>query len=585
MNSTRIALGQINTIVGDLKGNTAKILDHIEQARALGVDIIAFPELAVTGYPPEDLLLKPKFVQDNLRHLDRIIAASKNMAVIVGFVDMREDLYNAAAIIQDRQIVGIYHKIYLPTYGVFDEDRYFQAGAATPVFSLCDTTVGVNICEDMWYPTGPSSAQSAKGALLIVNINGSPYHIAKRASRERMLATRAFDDLVIVAYVNLVGGQDELIFDGGSIIFDQRGEVIARGSQFEEDLVVADLDVEGVFRTRLHDPRRRKERRLLTAESNSPKPSSDAASDVSARPAGREMLPQAGEKRTIYPSGSYGEIYSALVLGTRDYVHKNHFSKVVIGLSGGIDSSLTAVIAADALGAENVVGVRMPSRFTSKESMEDAEQLAGNVGIEMLTIGIEPAFKPMLQMMEAAFKGTNPNVAEENMQARIRGNILMALSNKFGYLVLTTGNKSELATGYSTLYGDMAGGFSPLKDVYKTTVYGLARYREDRDAGSCIPLRVFEKAPTAELRPGQRDVDSLPPYEVLDPILMSYVEEDRSFDEIVGIGFDVTTVQRVISMVDRSEYKRRQSPPGLKITPRAFGRDRRLPITNHYSEL
>ena len=580
MNSFRIALAQINTIVGDLDGNTAKILERIEQARSLGANLIAFPELAITGYPPEDLLLKPKFVRDNLQRLSQIVAGSKGIAAIVGFVDMREDLYNAAAIIQDGELIGVYHKIYLPTYGVFDEDRYFQAGTQSPVFTLGNTVVGVNICEDIWYPAGPTTSQSAKGALIIVNINGSPYHLGKRASRERMLATRAVDDLVVVAYVNLVGGQDELVFDGGSVIFDQRGDVVAWGSEFEEDLVVADLDLDSVFRTRLHDPRRRKEKRLLTAREGEPEmPAMPPAGVVAARPPLMERHPR------LYDSGSNEEIYSALVLGTRDYVQKNRFKKVIIGLSGGIDSSVTATIAVDALGAENVKGVRMPSRYTSRESLEDAEELARNLGIELMTISIEPAFQAMLEMMKDAFRGTQPNVAEENIQARIRGNILMALSNKFGYLVLTTGNKSELATGYSTLYGDMAGGFAPLKDVYKTTIYHLASHRNEWSDGAPIPPRVLVKAPSAELRPGQRDVDSLPPYEVLDPILRAYVEDDRSFEEIVRMGFDTATVKRVISMVDRNEYKRRQAPPGIKITPRAFGRDRRLPITNWYAGL
>ncbi|TAK35776.1 MAG: NAD+ synthase [Chloroflexota bacterium] len=571
----RIALAQINCTVGDLGGNMARILAEIDRARELGADLVAFPELAITGYPPEDLLLKPHFIEDNLAHLRRVIAASQGIAVVVGFVDLRDDLYNAAAVIQNGHLLGIYHKVYLPTYGVFDEDRYFQMGEEYPVFAFGDVVVGVNICEDIWYPAGPTSVQSARGAQLIVNINGSPYHRAKRAQRERMLATRATDDLVIVAYVNMVGGQDELVFDGGSVIFNQRGQLVARASQFEEDLLVADLDLSSVLQTRLHDPRRRKEHRML-------RPAREehgvitAQAPIEDRP--RPALPQV--PRHVSEPGSPEEIYAALVLGTRDYVHKTGFQTVLIGLSGGIDSAITATIAVDALGPENVVGVLMPSRYTSTASVEDAERTARALGIKLLCISIEPAFQAMLQMLSGVFAGTQPGAAEENLQARIRGNILMAISNKFGYLVLTTGNKSEYATGYTTLYGDMAGGFAVLKDVYKTTLYDLARYRNTQS--QVIPDRVFTKAPSAELSPGQRDVDTLPPYEMLDPILRAYVEADRSFEEIVAMGFDAEVTKKVIVMVDRNEYKRRQAPPGVKITPRAFGRDRRLPITNRY---
>ncbi|MBI2954769.1 MAG: NAD+ synthase [Chloroflexi bacterium] len=580
MRSLRIALAQINTTVGDLDGNAWKIVQSIRRAKELGTDIVAFPELAVTGYPPEDLVLKPKFVADNVERLRDIAAETEGIVAIVGFVDLQEDLYNAAAVIQNRSIVGVYRKMFLPTYGVFDEDRYFQAGAECPVFAFGDTVLGVNICEDIWYPVGPATAQAFGGAELIVNINGSPYHVAKSASRERMLATRAVDELVIVAYVNMVGGQDELVFDGGSVIFDQRGEVVARGSQFEEDLVVADLDIEAVFRTRLHDPRRRKGRHIF-----------ESLGDPAAQLVGSSPLvqhpkpPLSGSKPKLYiPPGNPGEVYAALVLGTHDYASKNGFKQVVIGLSGGIDSSLTAVIAADALGPQNVFGVRMPSRFTSQPSMEDAEQLALNLGIHLLTVPIEPPFQAMLETLAEAFRGTAVGIAEENLQARIRGNILMALSNKFGYLVLTTGNKSELAVGYSTLYGDMAGGYNLLKDVVKTEVYELARYRNGKEAKAPIPERVFTKAPSAELRPNQRDEDTLPTYDMLDPIVKAYVEEDKSFEEIVALGYDEQMVKRVISMIDKSEYKRRQAPPGIKITPRAFGRDRRLPITNAYRQ-
>ncbi|MBI4319489.1 MAG: NAD+ synthase [Chloroflexi bacterium] len=578
MRALRLALAQVNMTVGDLDGNTAKVLEYIGRAKGLGVDIIAFPELAITGYPPEDLLLKPSFIAENIRRLERIVEQSKGIGVIVGFVDAGEDLYNAAAVIWDGELLRIYHKMYLPTYGVFDEDRYFQAGNESPVFALGDVVVGVNVCEDMWYPGGPIAAQAAAGAQVLVNINGSPYHAGKRAFRERMLATRASDELVVIAYVNMVGGQDELVFDGGSVIIDQQGNLVARGSQFEEDLVVADLELESVFRTRLHDPRRRKERRRWE-EAGVP-----ATVQRPALPS-RPKPPLPARAPTIYePPGSAAEVYTALVLGTRDYVRKNSFKQVLIGLSGGIDSSLTATIAVDALGAENVFGVAMPSRFSADASTEDAVELAANLGISLRTISIEPAFRAMLEMLSEPFRGTPFGIAEENVQARIRGMILMALSNKLGYLVLTTGNKSELATGYSTLYGDMAGGFNALKDVLKTKVYELAHYRNARGPGSPIPGRVLEREPTAELRPDQRDVDTLPPYPLLDDVLRAYVEEDRSFEAMVAMGFEEGLVKRVVEMVDRSEYKRRQAPPGIKITVRAFGRDRRLPISNRYRQ-
>jgi NAD+ synthase (glutamine-hydrolysing) len=558
-----------------LQGNGQKILDYIGRAREFGVDLLAFPELAITGYPPEDLLLKPDFIQANLDCLQQIVKGTRSITAIVGFVDSADDIYNAAAIIHDGSLARVYHKMYLPNYGVFDENRYFQAGTDYPVFTLQGTTVGINICEDIWYPTGPSEVQAlAGGAGVIVTISASPYHAGKGLARERMLATRAADNVAIVAFCNLVGGQDELVFDGNSVIFDERGELVVRGKQFEEDLVVADLDVGSVFRQRLHDPRRRKEK---------------LAADVGkvSRITLPEVKPQ-GEKPPL-PVRSrerlelLAEIYQALVLGTRDYVRKNGFQKVVIGLSGGIDSSLTAAIAVDALGKENVVGAFMPSRYSSEESREDAGKLAENLGIEFLVIPIDEAFQAYLDVLAEPFAGVEPDVTEENVQARIRGSILMALSNKFGWLVLTTGNKSEVSTGYCTLYGDMAGGFAVIKDVPKTLVYQLAGHKNGSAGREVIPRRVFEKAPTAELRPDQRDEDTLGPYATLDPILHAYVEEDRGLDEIVALGFDEATVRRVIGMVDRNEYKRRQAPPGVKITPRAFGKDRRLPITNQYT--
>ena len=570
MRSIRIALAQINVTVGDIEGNKNKILHYIEEARKLGVELVAFPEMAVTGYPPEDLLLKPDFIEANLRALEDIIPATRGITAVVGFVHRDEDIYNAAAVIHDGKLAAVYRKMYLPNYGVFDEDRYFQAGQEYIVFELDGTGVGVNICEDIWHPGGPAEVQAlAGGAEVIVNISASPYHARKVEFRERMLATRAADSVSIVAFCNLVGGQDELVFDGGSVIFDPRGELIARGRQFEEDLVVADLDVEGVFRRRLHDPRRRKEKLLSRWE----------VEVIKLAPVGPKEKPPISEHK-VPRLEPLAEIYKALVTGTRDYVHKNGFRKVVIGLSGGIDSSLTATIAVDALGAENVTGVYMPSRYSSEESRIDAEELARNLGIAFHIIPIDETFQAYLDMLSEVFKGLPHDVTEENIQARIRGNILMALSNKFGWLVLTTGNKSEIGVGYCTLYGDTAGGFAVIKDIPKTLVYKLARYRNS--ISPVIPERVFTKPPSAELRPNQKDTDSLPPYEILDPILHAYVEEDRSIEEIVAMGFDRELVKRVVMMVDRNEYKRRQSPPGVKITPRAFGKDRRLPITNRY---
>ncbi len=575
MLSLRVALAQINPTVGDLEGNKARILDYMDQARDAGADLVAFPELALTGYPPEDLLLKPQFIKDNLACLQEIAAQSKGITAVVGFVDAGDDIYNAAAVLHDGAVAHVYHKVFLPNYGVFDEERYFRRGGEQPIFVIGGVKVGVSVCEDIWYPTGPAAIQSQAGAQLLVNINSSPYDLGKRERRERMVLTRAVDNEVLVCYVNTVGGQDELVFDGSSFVYDQTGRLVAHAGQFQEELLVADLDVESVFRSRLHDPRRREEP-LFPVLADVPTPRIVLSEQP--RAAGKPSLHR---KETALLEGP-AEVYAALVLGTRDYLRKNRFQKVVIGLSGGIDSSLVAAIAVDALGPENVVGVSMPSRYSSQGSRDDAADLARRLGIQMLTIPIEPAFQGMLQMLEEPFRGTQPNIAEENLQARIRGNILMALSNKFGYLVLTTGNKSEMAVGYATLYGDMAGGVAVIKDVPKTLVYRLAEHRNS--LSPVIPESVIVKEPSAELRPNQRDVDSLPPYPTLDPILQAYVEEDRSVEEIVALGYPEAIVRRVVAMVDRAEYKRRQAPPGIKVTPRAFGRDRRLPITNRYVE-
>lgn len=567
----RLALAQINTTVGDIAGNTAKIIDYVRRARADGADVVAFPELAVCGYPPEDLLLKPSFLRQCEAALAEIVAASQDIVVVVGYPEAAEAVYNAAAVICDGRVAGICRKERLPNYGVFDEERYFRPGSPGPLFKLGEDTFAVNICEDIWYPTGPAAVQAAAGAELIININASPYHLGKTRERERMLGTRASDGAAMLAYLNTVGGQDELVFDGQSAIYNQHGEAICRGVAFDEDLVIRDVDLESVFRERLRDPRWRH-------------------LDTGALGTIELTLPDMGPKTALpacpdhVASVRAAEVYQALVLGTRDYVTKNGFGTVLIGLSGGIDSALVATVAADALGPERVVCVSMPSRYSSRGSRSDAQRLAKNLNITLHTISIEPAFRSYLSMLRPVFEGTQPNVAEENLQARIRGMILMSMSNKFGWLVLTTGNKSEMATGYATLYGDMAGGFAVIKDVPKTLVYEVCEYRNEIAGSDIIPRNVLIKPPSAELRPDQKDEDSLPPYSVLDPILQSYVEEDLSFDEIVRQGFDPETVGRVIRLVDLSEYKRRQAPPGVKITARAFGRDRRLPITNRFRE-
>jgi NAD+ synthase (glutamine-hydrolysing) len=574
MRRIRIGLAQINTTVGDFPGNISKITEAINRGKALGVDLLTFPELAICGYPPEDLLLKPKFVAENLKALDKVVAESAGLAVVVGFVDAQNDIYNAAAIINDGKLVGVYHKIYLPNYGVFDENRYFQAGSDCSVYTIAGVGVGINICEDIWYEAGPTTVQAYSGAEVIINISASPYHFGRIHFRERMLSTRAADNVAIIVYNNLVGGQDELVFDGGSMVLGEKGQLIASGKQFEEDLIVTDLDVESVFRARLHDPRWRKEELRLEEERWS-----TSRISVSEAPSSAPKPPIPKHRPKIYDFPR--EVYEALVLGTRDYVHKNGFRGVVIGLSGGIDSSLVAAISVDALGSSNVVGVAMPSKYSSKASLKDAALLAQNLKIRLITIPIGKLFQTYIDALTEAFKGTEPNVAEENIQARIRGNLLMALSNRFGWLVLTTGNKSEMATGYSTLYGDMAGGFAVIKDVPKTMVYELARYRNSLPDSPISPS-IIDKAPSAELRPDQKDTDTLPPYEQLDPVLMAYVEEDKSVEQIIAMGIEEAVVIQAARLVDGSEYKRRQAPPGIKITPRAFGRDRRLPITNKF---
>ncbi len=581
----RLALAQLNPTVGDIDGNTARIIEYVERARERRADLVAFPELAITGYPPEDLLFKTSFLQANEAAMRRVVAAARDIAVVVGYVEAGDsatgtDIANAAAVGYDGKLIDSYRKMYLPNYGVFDEDRYFRRGTDCPVYRINGVGVGVNICEDIWYPVGPIAVQREAGAELIVNINGSPFHAGKAAYREKMIATRAADNGLFVAYLNLMGGQDELVFDGASLVCDMTGEVIARGPSFAEDLLVIDLDIEAVFRSRLRTPLSRKENPTILREIGEARTAQVSEYNAVDRPR-LEADPMAPVM------GPVEEVYHALVTGARDYIRKSGFSRALVGLSGGVDSALTATVAADALGPENVVGVTMPSRYSSEGSVSDSRELADNLGIACWVVPIEPAHLAFADMLEPYFEGTTANVAEENVQARIRGNVLMTISNKFGWIVLTTGNKSEMAMGYATLYGDMAGGFAVIKDVPKTLVYDLCCWRNENGFGtngarSPIPRAIIDKPPSAELRPDQLDADTLPPYEQLDPIVKAYVEEDYSYEEMAEMGHDAAAVRQVITFVDRNEYKRRQAPPGVKITPRAFGKDRRLPIVNRY---
>ena len=566
----RIALCQYDFLVGDIDGNLAKIRSKLAEVKALGVDLAVFPELTLSGYPPEDLLLKPHFAEGAASALHALASEARDIVAVVGFPDLSHDLYNAAGVLADGRVAAIYRKCYLPNYGVFDEQRYFARGEEALVLDLDGVQVGITICEDLWYPGGPAQwAAIDGGAEVIVNLSASPYHRTKGLSRERMFATRCADYSCYLAFCNAIGGQDELVFDGHSLVIDPQGTLVARGRQFEEDLIIVDVDAGAAPDVRLHDPRWRQ--RLKSA--------ADRVRVVTVR---RPARPKPGLEPLPLrePLEAEAEIYQALRLGTRDYFHKNGFRRAVLGLSGGIDSALSLIVAVDALGAGAVSAVSMPSRYTASHNREDARELACRLGVEFLELPIDTLLTSYLQALEQPFEGTKLNVAEENLQARIRGNLLMALSNKFGWLVLTTGNKSEMSVGYATLYGDMAGGFSILKDVPKTWVYRLAHWRNrEREI---IPTRVIEKAPSAELREGQLDTDSLPPYDELDQIVQAYVEEDRSPDEIEKLGFDRTLVRRVVDMVDRAEYKRRQAPPGVRISTRAFGKDRRLPITNRY---
>ena len=568
----RLALAQINSRVGDIEGNVAKISERIAQARDAGAELVLFPELAVTGYPPEDLLLKEHFLQAAGEAVAELAREAEDIVVLVGFPERADDVHNALAVLAEGELQAVYRKSVLPNYGVFDEQRYFQVGEGGAVLELGDARLGLTICEDIWTPGPPASDEALAGAPLILNASASPYHAGKGLERERMLIQRARDNLAAVAFCNLVGGQDELIFDGHSLLLDHEGTVLARSPQFAEALTVATVDLQAAMTARLRDTRLRPPVRRTLPEvrrvATLPR-----REEVGADTPGGDVTP------LLEPEA---EVYAALVLGTRDYVDKNGFGHVVVGLSGGIDSTLTLLIAVDALGADCVSAVTMPSRYSSSGTRDDAKVLAANLDVDLREIAIGPAMKVYDELLAEHFGNREPDITEENLQARIRGNLLMALSNKFGWLVLTTGNKSENSVGYTTLYGDSAGGFAVIKDVPKTLVYRLVDFRNARDGAHPVPRSIIDRPPSAELREDQRDADSLPDYDVLDPILEAYIEEDADPEQLERAGFPREAVERVIDLVDRAEYKRRQAPPGIKITPRAFGRDRRMPITNAY---
>jgi len=566
-----LALAQVNARVGDVDGNARLVREQIERARDAGAELVLFPELVITGYPPEDLLLKEHFLQAAQEALAAVAADVKGIVALVGFPERSDDVYNALAVLVDGKVHAVYRKTLLPNYGVFDEQRYFQAGDDAMVLDLGDARLGLTICEDIWTPGHPATEEALAGATLIVNASASPYHAGKGRQREQMLIQRARDNLSAVAFCNSVGGQDELIFDGHSVVIDHEGTVVARAPQFVEELTLCTVDLQAAATARLRDTR--------------------------LRPPVRRALPDVRHlgriERTPRPAGTLGgevapllepeaEVYAALCLGVRDYCAKNGFRHVVLGLSGGIDSTLVLLVAVDALGADKVTAVVMPSRYSSEGTQSDARTLAANLGVQCLDLPIAPAMEVYEQMLAGVFEGREPDITEENLQARIRGNLLMALSNKFGWLVLTTGNKSENSVGYSTLYGDSAGGFAVIKDVPKTLVYRLVDFRDGRDEAHPVPRSIVERPPSAELRPDQKDVDSLPDYDTLDAILEAYIEEDAGREQLELAGLPKEAVERVFALVDRAEYKRRQAPPGIKITPRAFGRDRRMPITNGY---
>lgn len=574
MKKLRVTIAQLNPTLGDFEENLKKAKEALEVAEKDKSDVVVFPELFLSGYPPEDLVMRLSFLKENRESLEEFasLTRGKDTVCVVGFVDSDEDVYNAAAVVKDGEILGVYRKMFLPNYSVFDEKRYFKPGDKLMVLKMGDVRVGITICEDIWNPVEPLASLSlGNNVHVVLNLSASPYYIGKPSLREKYLSVKSYDHHVALVYCNMVGAQDELVFDGGSLVVDAKGNLVARAKFFEEDVLTVDLDLEENLRTTILDPRRRhlsvSNFDVVYVETEKPK---EKVEELRGRV---EAIPSREE-----------EIFKALVLGLRDYVRKNGFKKVVLGLSGGMDSSFVAVVAVEALGKENVKGVLMPSMYTSKASVEDALQLANNLGMETIILPITEVFESYLKALEEVFAGTERDITEENLQARIRGNYLMALSNKFGWLVLTTGNKSEIATGYTTLYGDMAGGFAVIKDVYKTDVYRVGRWYNEWKGREIIPRRVFEKPPSAELRPGQTDQEKLPPYEVLDEILRLYIEENLDPQEIVEKGFDKEVVLRVLEMVRRNEYKRRQAPIGPKISTRAFGRDWRMPITNGFRE-
>ena len=569
----RVALAQLNVVVGDLEGNRVKILASLGEARGVGADFVLFPELATTGYPPEDLLLRPGFVRAAHASLEQIAADCKGITALVGTPWFDRDLANACAVCADGRVQAVYRKHFLPNYGVFDEHRYFAEGRELVVLRIGDASVGITICEDVWQPGPPATDLALAGAQLIVNLSASPFHVGKAEEREEMLVTRARDTSAYFAFCNLVGGQDELVFDGHSVVLDDAGEVVARAAGFAEELLVVDLDPADAIARRLRDARRRE---LERSRADSPK--LEVVELDGPRAQGAATDP------TIVPfEPELEQMRLALTLGLRDYVEKNGFSDVVVGVSGGIDSAVTAALCADALGADRVHCVSMPSRFSSEGTRTDARLVADALGCTFREIPIEATVSAFRDALAPEIEGGIAGLAAENLQARVRGVLLMALSNTYGWLVVSTGNKSELAVGYSTLYGDMVGGFALLKDVFKTDVYRLAEHLNARGGRELIPRSTIERAPSAELRDDQRDSDSIPPYDALDPVLEAYVEEDRSREELLE-EFDAAVVERAVGLVDRAEYKRRQAPPGVKLRPKAFGRDRRTPITNRWSD-